>query len=202
MKRWLAKLVVFLLLGAVVNVAVAWGCARWPRQALLIVGDKQDPSLQDIAWWNEHVLESFARNVEYTYEGSDIGIEMRSLFSATSQQRSAVSALRLTSGWPARSLAGELWDMIRPGQQARWLNREAAFIQINGRYAIPFRPIWPGFAINTIFYAAIFVILWLLTLSLFTARRVIRRKRGCCINCGYDLSHAEHEACPECGVAL
>ena len=29
MKQWLFKLVVLLLLGAVVNVAVAWGCANW-----------------------------------------------------------------------------------------------------------------------------------------------------------------------------
>ena len=33
MKRWLGKLVLFLLLGAIVNVAVAWGCAlRAPSQ--------------------------------------------------------------------------------------------------------------------------------------------------------------------------
>ena len=29
MKHWIFKLVVFLLLGAVVNVAVAWGCGAW-----------------------------------------------------------------------------------------------------------------------------------------------------------------------------
>ncbi len=63
---------------------------------------------------------------------------------------------------------------------------------------LPLRPIWPGFAINTIFYAAI---LWLLTLGPFNARRFIRRKRGLCINCGYDLRGAEHEVCPECGAA-
>ena len=32
MKRRLTKLVVFLLLGAIVNVAVAWGCAKWEPQ--------------------------------------------------------------------------------------------------------------------------------------------------------------------------
>ena len=30
LKRRLTKLVVFLLLGAIVNIAVAWGCALWP----------------------------------------------------------------------------------------------------------------------------------------------------------------------------
>ncbi len=61
---------------------------------------------------------------------------------------------------------------------------------------LPLHPLWPGFAINTIFYAAI---LWLLTLGPFTARRIIRHKRNRCINCGYDLRGAEHEVCPECG---
>ena len=65
--------------------------------------------------------------------------------------------------------------------------------------ALPLRPIWPGFAVNTIFYAAI---LWLLTLAPFTLRRVIRRKRGHCIKCGYDLRGTEHEVCPECGVSV
>jgi hypothetical protein len=61
---------------------------------------------------------------------------------------------------------------------------------------IPWRPQWPGFAINTIFYAAI---LWL-PFAPFVARRVIRHKRGHCIKCGYDLRGAEHEVCPECGA--
>ncbi len=64
--------------------------------------------------------------------------------------------------------------------------------------ALPLRPIWPGFAINTLFYAAI---LWLLTLGTFTARRMIRRKRGRCIKCGYDLRGTSGgEVCPECGA--
>ena len=63
---------------------------------------------------------------------------------------------------------------------------------------LPCRPIWSGFAMNTIFYAAI---LWFLTLGPFAARRLIRRRRGRCIECGYDLRGAEHEVCPECGAA-
>ena len=43
--------------------------------------------------------------------------------------------------------------------------------------AWPVRPIWPGFAINTLFYAAI---LWLLIRGPFALRRFIRVKRGRC----------------------
>ena len=64
--------------------------------------------------------------------------------------------------------------------------------------ALPLLPIWPGFAVNTIFYAAI---LWPLICGPFVLRRLIRRKRGLCVACGYDLRHADHNACPECGLA-
>ena len=67
---------------------------------------------------------------------------------------------------------------------------------------LPLRPILPGFAINTIFYAAI---LWILMLGPVTARRMIRRKRGRCIKCGYDLrgtSGGGGEVCPECGATI
>jgi len=66
------------------------------------------------------------------------------------------------------------------------------------RRMIPLRPIWPGFAINTIFYT---MILWL-PFAPFQLRRYRRVKRGLCIKCGYDLRGAVHEKCPECGVEL
>jgi len=53
-----------------------------------------------------------------------------------------------------------------------------------------------GFAINTVFYGAL---LWMLWLSPFVVRRVIRRKRGHCIKCGYDLRGDFSTGCPECG---
>ncbi len=67
---------------------------------------------------------------------------------------------------------------------------------------LPLRPIWVGFAINSVFYASV---LWMLMLCPHTLRRVIRRKRGWCVECGYDLRGASGGnsggggACPECG---
>ena len=65
-----------------------------------------------------------------------------------------------------------------------------------GNNLLPLAAIWPGFAINTIFYAAI---LWMLSLGPFAARRFIRRNRGHCIKCGYDLRGDFSAGCPECG---
>jgi hypothetical protein len=65
-----------------------------------------------------------------------------------------------------------------------------------GEYALPYRIIFPGFAINTIFYAAI---VWGLFAVPGAVRRRVRRKRGQCAACGYLLRDITSEKCPECG---
>jgi hypothetical protein len=67
--------------------------------------------------------------------------------------------------------------------------------------ALPLRPLWPGFAINTVFYAAI---LWMLFAVTGAMRGWRRAKRGLCVKCGYDLRGrgANSTACPECGAAV
>jgi hypothetical protein len=59
---------------------------------------------------------------------------------------------------------------------------------------LPLRPIWPGFAINTLFYAAI---LWLLFAAPFALRRMRRIKRGLCPACAYPVGTSA--VCTECG---
>jgi hypothetical protein len=59
---------------------------------------------------------------------------------------------------------------------------------------LPLRPIWPFFAINTIFYAAI---LWLLFFAPGSVRRMIRRRRGLCPACAYPVGTSP--VCTECG---
>jgi len=61
---------------------------------------------------------------------------------------------------------------------------------------LPLRPLWSGFAVNTIFYATI---VWLIAFAPFTLRRYIRQKRGRCIKCAYDLRGGSKNGCPECG---
>ena len=67
----------------------------------------------------------------------------------------------------------------------------------NGRDLVaPLRPLWPGFLIDTFFYGA----LWFgLFLGPGAAQRTIRRKRGRCVKCGYDLRGDLDTGCPECG---
>jgi len=63
---------------------------------------------------------------------------------------------------------------------------------------LPLAPLWPGFALNTIFYAAIAWGLWQVPLAI---RRRRRRARGLCTRCGYDRAGLSPDAlCPECGA--
>jgi len=59
------------------------------------------------------------------------------------------------------------------------------------------RPIWPGFAVNTLLYAAL---LWLLIPGPFALRRFLRLRRGLCPKCAYPMG--ESAVCSECGEEL
>ena len=59
---------------------------------------------------------------------------------------------------------------------------------------LPFRPIWPGFAINTLFYAAILGTLFAVPFALRRRRRI---KRGLCPKCAYPIG--DSPVCTEGG---
>ncbi len=62
---------------------------------------------------------------------------------------------------------------------------------------MPLGPIPLGFAVNTLFYAAL---LWLLIPGPFALRRFLRVKRGLCPKCAYPMG--ESALCSECGRVL
>lgn len=66
--------------------------------------------------------------------------------------------------------------------------------------AIPHQPIWPGFVVNI----AVFSGAWLLLLyTPGVARRGLRRRRGRCPGCNYDLRATPRSSpCPECGAQV
>src|SRR5881394_1692644 len=67
----------------------------------------------------------------------------------------------------------------------------------SGAFDPPLHPIWPSFAINTMFYAAI---LWLLIAAPGKILRRIRARRGQCPACAYPVG--TNEVCTECGALV
>ncbi|UCD75698.1 MAG: tetratricopeptide repeat protein [Phycisphaerales bacterium] len=80
--------------------------------------------------------------------------------------------------------------------QAESLVLELLLLDRTGyRPEIPFRPIWTGFTVNSLFYAAAW---FMLAFGVRRARRALRRHRGRCLRCGFRLPGAMDGECPEC----
>jgi hypothetical protein len=117
-------------------------------------------------------------------------------------------------GLPMRAFAA--YQILEYDFEARLYEREVdSGIRLEGTHlvgvlprALPYSMIWPGFAIDTLFYAAIWLTLFF---GIVGGKRAIRRKRGRCPRCGYDLRGQRHQGteprrheglgagCPECG---
>jgi hypothetical protein len=111
------------------------------------------------------------------------------------------------TGWP---MLAAYYEIAAPDESGVYSVRGGMLVQkappvfkVSSLRAIPFIPIWPGFALNTLFYAALAWGLWQLPLAI---RRRRRRTTGRCVACGYDLKGLAVGAagepghvCPECG---
>lgn len=121
---------------------------------------------------------------------------------------------RTTIGWPWPALRRDDYEATHvyggngftiaetPGASVRGgiVFRSTATSPFVEPFALPLLPLWPGFAINTIFYALLLFLAWR-TPGLI--RRAVRRRRGRCVRCGYDRSGLDAgEACPECGTGV
>ncbi len=223
MKSRLFKLTFFLLLGAIVNVAFCWIFATRPMSPTTLRNGPYKFGYSDLGkgvTWTTLTYNSFGRvrlhsswsynasprvNVPYWPPANELVPDWaKEIDNIQPSEINRGNIYAEATGWPFLAMLAhyELGDSIKDASGKSYLpNLNRNGIVISETYGIapqilPLQPIWPGFAINTIFYSAI---LWTLTLGPFTARRMIRRKRGRCIKCGYDLRGTSGGGCPECG---
>lgn len=202
--------------GAIVNVAVAWGVVCWSPSA------SNHGRLNGCEWTGTVPRDWPTRpQMRAAFDGigyrEDLALwsrQPRSLASDTSYWQ-----LTERAGLPLRSLG-----VVRNVAHAAFTDPAAAqrrsladglsipswipFIVRRGWRSLPLQTIWPGFAINTLFYASI---LWMLFAAPFALRKRRRIKRGLCTKCGYNLRGSPHpnplaeedrvSVCPECGTA-
>ena len=203
MKRRLLIIAVFLLLGAVVNVAVAWGCALW-GPPLPYVGPTTPAGM-----WHRPVPNDWprpvVRKIQSNFGHTRIVTYSHPRLLSRDPPRGYFTLRRDRLGFPSRCLEAEV-QVRRPllreftGQRVERLGALRAPPSWRPRSPIallPLRPIWPGFAVNTLLYATL---LWLLIPGPFALRRFLRLRRGLCPKCAYPIG--ESSVCTECGGAL
>jgi hypothetical protein len=207
-------LLLLLLAGAIINVAVAWGCVvafpavfvhpiGFARQSPLSASESE--ALLIRAFPNAPVNAGGVYGDTYSRHG---WVYMGALWSDDDAQNDDrwifLESDELVAGWPCQSFLGcSKWDGRKgDGTESerfgtlelpQWVRSAGN----NSLEFLPFMPIWPGFAINTVFYAAI---VWVLFAVPGMIRRRVRRKRGQCAACGYSLRGSVGGKCPECGA--
>lgn len=119
---------------------------------------------------------------------------------APSESR-ASRGLEDARGWPSLALWCELNDNRRSDNS--WIARGGVPLPPRGGSnelalirALPWRPIWPGFLLDTGLYATAWIMLFG---GIFGARRLLRLRRNHCPSCGYSLAGQTIPGCPECG---
>ena len=208
-KRHALKLLVFLLLGAIINVAVAWACALtcYPIPSSKPLkgwfASRDNPNHGFIVLKYDRFGSTWVKALSSTRrtESDDAGAicPYWSVFPAVLHQRESRTLANQANGWPLRSLSCRL-DLGRDaGGNPEWLAHQALQLPdsfpVDPTYVfLPYDPIAAGFAINTIFYAAI---LWMMFVMPFAIRRRRRIKRGVCPACAYPVGTTER--CTECG---
>jgi hypothetical protein len=221
MRRRLLTILIFLVAGAVVNVAVAWGCA--------LTIDPLDSEVELAGWMGGDTYDQFVNH--YSRPGAVVMVSQR-VPGRRQSYREWGDVEVLFGEWTRFRVPTPKWESVRRSKEVRlvqacgwpmlalWCQTHhswksaprpheggiATGLLLGSRprknlgelpRALPFRPIWQAIIVNTLCYA---VILGLLVWGLFATRRFVRVRRGLCPACAYP--RGESATCTECGKPL
>jgi hypothetical protein len=216
MRPRLPAILALLLIGVLLNVAVAWTCAYLGAFGAFTA---RQYDVGGGRYWSVLLWESFgSRRLVYVQDVSDL-IDIRGLEGplpplpawcrlGRAERSSPGSTVVLEAaeahGWPLLSMSTAFASGTPPpsfhargpleGVEIEPPADAANLYDASGR-TLPLRPVWLGFAADTLFFA---VVAWLLISVPVVLRRVSRAGRGVCPACGYPPG--ESAVCPECGT--
>ena len=203
MKRRLIIIAICLLLGAVVNYAVAWWLTvrHWDG---LVASERLGPEFVQLTCDGRRVWDRYMQDGTQPQSESQSSTWGSTLVSVRGKIDSAALTKWLAGSMPDSGYVQPIVTELRAG----WPFRSTTGAQINSRFVgllpvrgrrvwstyLPLIPVWPGLIANVATYATV---LWLLMYGLSALRRFLRVRRGLCPKCAYPIG--ESSVCTECG---
>jgi hypothetical protein len=211
MRRWIVAILAFLTAGAVINVAVASWFALTTRP--MPVRDFRNLTPEEV-----HRLWEKWGQQPYTQDARPTGMLQitvgRDLFLAfatdqtnevdspgNSKSTHSFGIGQFKFGWPCRATELiHLQDSTKPSDEGNIIigglpvTNQIPDLGASVVGAIPLRPLWGGFAVNTFLYALVLMCVLAIPIA---AIRIRRWRRGRCPSCGYPLGVSDR--CTECG---
>jgi hypothetical protein len=211
-------LVCWLLIGVAGNVAVAWwAVAHQPLEQECRISEALQTTKSRVAsrieWRNPAALKWPIRVPDTwpstpTVGTTDVGLGWTDgdwhVIVDSGSNAGTYNAILRTYGLPMRSL--HCWGLLFVSQASTEQTERQSIVlpsplprAWNKNGFFPILPVWPGFVVNTAFYAGV---AWSLRWGLLAVRRRWLRHTGRCMQCGYNLSGVVSEVCPECGAHI
>ncbi len=211
MRRILSIAALVLVAGAAINVAVTWACAMWGPDDFPVTGDRGNTG--GVSWHLEHgssrVATVFVLEWDrpwHLYEDKPLP---DAVFPKWAQSVAAgpippvaigrtEGRYAVAAGWPLRSMRYDA-DTVAVGSNVTYAVREGLVVAATPGGLpfggiLPLRPIFGGFAANTLLYA---VAALTIGVALLAARSRNRLARGRCPTCAYPVGQTAR--CTECG---
>ncbi len=199
MKRRVRTIAVYLVLGAMLNVAVAWAFALLPTGS-----GRAEYCMNPQASIPSEVLLIHHLGYSSIRDPDRVFLMLAPHEQAATRFRGPVwwdntalvayhEPFAIAAGWPLRTLSA--WRV--PVFASTTFTRGVVVSRgTPGRpVVIPLHPIARNFAINTAFYA---LCLWGVVSRMRSMRATARSRRGLCPRCAYPREN--HIVCPECGT--
>lgn len=210
MLRWALRIAIFLLLGAIVNVAVAW-------VIVLANDDVEKPPLVATQLPNRISHTRLGVSTRFGYQFvSDYGRGPLGFLGKLQSYQGRIWWSNpecngpefwnhVGAGWPMLSLSASthtILDLEAKDKADRVVHRHGGIAlnqaaPSNTPVVLPVRPLWTGFIVNVLVYATS---LGMLMLGPTAIRSLRCRWRGVCLACGYPRGTSP--VCTECGEPL